>query len=63
MFWLKSCRKCGGDLTDERDRYGYYVFCVRCGYYLSDEQMAILQGPSRPQVADHMPPKGRVLVG
>ncbi len=31
MYWLKGCKKCGGDLFLERDRYGSYVSCLQCG--------------------------------
>ena len=42
MLWLRGCRRCGGDLYDSRDTYGYYVSCMQCGYYLTDVQMVTL---------------------
>ena len=26
------CPKCGGNLTLEKDRFGYYYDCLQCGY-------------------------------
>lgn len=31
MYWLKSCPRCGGDLFDDRDHFGYYIACAQCG--------------------------------
>ena len=34
MLWvirLKECKRCGGDLSMERDRYGSYKSCLQCG--------------------------------
>ena len=28
---LKGCKRCGGNLTLERDVYGVYVSCLQCG--------------------------------
>ena len=28
---IKGCKRCGGDLAMERDRYGTYMFCIQCG--------------------------------
>ena len=27
----KACKRCGGDLSPERDRYGSYMECIQCG--------------------------------
>ena len=27
----KACKRCGGDLSLERDKYGTYVECIQCG--------------------------------
>ena len=27
----KSCKRCGGDLSLERDKYGTYLECIQCG--------------------------------
>ena len=43
MFWLKGCPRCRGDLFRERDHYGWYVFCLQCGHYLSEVEEAILR--------------------
>jgi Zn ribbon nucleic-acid-binding protein len=30
---FKSCPKCKtGDLTIDRDQYGWYEYCIQCGY-------------------------------
>ena len=33
MLRLKSCPKCkSGDVTLDRDYYGWYEYCIQCGY-------------------------------
>jgi len=32
MIYLKQCPKCGGDLSDDRDKYGKFIRCLQCGY-------------------------------
>ena len=27
----RACKRCGGDLSLERDQYGTYVECIQCG--------------------------------
>jgi hypothetical protein len=35
MCWLiKQCKKCGGDLHVEEDKFGKYVQCLQCGFLL-----------------------------
>ena len=36
MYYLKSCRRCGGDLLGDYDQYGWFVCCLQCGRYPSD---------------------------
>ena len=36
MFKLKGCPRCGGDLREERDKYGTYEICLQCGFHKSD---------------------------
>ncbi len=31
IVWTKGCRRCGGDLSLEDDRYGAYIACLQCG--------------------------------
>lgn len=31
MYLLKQCRRCNGDLTTGRDRYGQFISCLQCG--------------------------------
>jgi hypothetical protein len=31
MIKTRGCKRCGGDLALERDRYGSYFFCIQCG--------------------------------
>ncbi|MBI4310394.1 MAG: hypothetical protein HY681_01325 [Chloroflexi bacterium] len=59
MLWLKGCPKCKGELTDNKDPFGYYVYCVQCGYQLNEAQIGKLwthsldrtagKPPARPQ--------------
>ncbi len=33
MLKLKGCPKCKtGDITHDRDYYGWYEYCIQCGY-------------------------------
>lgn len=43
MFWLKSCPRCHGDLTDKSDIYGSYIDCFQCGHYLTVDEDARLR--------------------
>ena len=48
MFWLKGCRRCGGDVYTGEDIAGKYLGCMQCGHYLSDDEARRLTGV-RPQ--------------
>lgn len=39
MIWIKGCPKCKGELTDNKDTFGYYIYCVQCGYQLTESQI------------------------
>ena len=32
MIYFKSCERCIGDRTLERDMYGWYIICLNCGH-------------------------------
>ena len=32
IWKLKGCIRCGGDMFLDRDEYGWYEGCLRCGY-------------------------------
>ena len=33
MLKLKGCPRCkSGDVTLDRDQYGWYEYCIQCGY-------------------------------
>ena len=32
MWKLKGCIRCSGDMFVDRDEYGWYEVCLRCGY-------------------------------
>ena len=49
MFKLKGCPRCGGDLREERDKYGAYDICLQCGFHQSDS--ADLSPPVLPLVS------------
>ena len=43
MFYrirTRACKKCGGDLAMERDRYGTYIACIQCGAVCTDIDLA-----------------------
>ena len=44
MHWLKSCRKCQGDLYKNEDSYGSFVSCLQCSSYLTEVEEAALMG-------------------
>ena len=35
----KACKRCGGDLSLERDRYGTYLECIQCGASWSESDL------------------------
>jgi len=39
MLWLKGCPRCDGPLYDDKDKYGYYILCMRCGYDLNSVEV------------------------
>jgi len=40
MLKLKGCPKCKkGDVTLDRDHYGWYEYCIQCGYMRDLESM------------------------
>ncbi len=43
MFWFKSCPRCGGDLFQERDHYGWYVSCLQCGHHFNEVEEGIFR--------------------
>jgi hypothetical protein len=48
MLWFKSCPKCStGDLSEGKDRYGMYIFCLQCGHYLSQAEEVVLSYTAR----------------
>ena len=48
MFYFKSCTKCHGDQTLEKDSFGAYLKCLQCGTYTevkeSEGQISVLNG-------------------
>ena len=35
----KACKRCGGDLSLERDKYGTYISCIQCGAFWSESDL------------------------
>ena len=33
----KACKRCGGDLSPERDNYGTYLQCIQCGAVVNEQ--------------------------
>ncbi|MBI4294921.1 MAG: hypothetical protein HY669_01995 [Chloroflexi bacterium] len=46
MFWIKGCKRCGGDLYLEQDVYGTSVVCLQCGAVKNE--VVMLTAPARP---------------
>ncbi len=32
MLWFKRCPRCQGDLANDRDCHGVYLYCLQCGW-------------------------------
>ena len=47
---FKACKKCGGDLSLEQDKYGKYFECIQCGAALSAKDLAY---PSTHLMGEH----------
>ena len=43
MFWLQSCLRCHGDLSENEDKYGGFIYCMQCGHYLTESEEANLK--------------------
>ncbi len=39
LLRTKACKRCGGDLSLERDEYGAYVECIQCGAVSNEVQL------------------------
>lgn len=50
MYWLKSCRKCLGDLYENKDSFGTFISCLQCSSYLTESEEAELLGQSGEEV-------------
>jgi len=45
---LKSCPKCKrGDIGVDRDQYGWYEYCIQCGYMRNLVSMVELEQQAR----------------
>ena len=31
-LWIKSCRRCGGDVQRQHDSYGWFLQCFQCSW-------------------------------
>ena len=55
LISLKSCPRCKGDITTNRDIYGTYKECLQCGYMADvesrDELLASLLPHAKKKVA------------
>ncbi|MFC2001521.1 hypothetical protein ACFLUZ_03330 [Chloroflexota bacterium] len=40
LVQTKACKRCGGDLSLERDKYGTYLECIQCGANWSKSNLA-----------------------
>ncbi|MDD5127799.1 MAG: hypothetical protein PHR43_06895 [Dehalococcoidales bacterium] len=43
---FKACRKCGGDLSLEQDRYGTYFQCIQCGAVWNETDTRLPYAPA-----------------
>ncbi len=52
LLRTRACKRCGGDLSLERDQYGAYVNCIQCGAVWNDLEPIIGPQPAdRPQTS------------
>jgi ssDNA-binding Zn-finger/Zn-ribbon topoisomerase 1 len=52
MLKLKSCPKCkNGDVTFDRDLYGWYEYCIQCGY--TRDLMRLEEFPDAPAYSEN----------
>ena len=54
MFWLKICPRFHGYICREREQYGWYVFFLQCGHYLSEVEEAILRYVYKGTILDRL---------
>ncbi|MDO8569142.1 MAG: hypothetical protein Q7R57_10600 [Dehalococcoidales bacterium] len=40
LLRTKGCKRCGGNLSLERDEYGAYVTCIQCGAVWNEVETA-----------------------
>ena len=43
MSWMKRCHECSGTLYEDRDRYGAFIACLHCGYYMTEAEEVLLR--------------------
>ena len=52
MIYFKSCKRCSGDRSLERDYYGWYVICLICGYVtypdIAEPSKQVIDGKRKP---------------
>ncbi|MFC1981034.1 hypothetical protein ACFLVN_02170 [Chloroflexota bacterium] len=41
MLNRESCPRCSGDVRVDRDKYGWYVECIICGYMRDLESVVV----------------------
>ena len=43
LVQTKACKRCGGDLSLERDHYGIYMQCIQCGAVSNEQSLKAFQ--------------------
>ncbi|MFC1961979.1 hypothetical protein ACFLWN_02915 [Chloroflexota bacterium] len=51
----RACRRCGGDLSLERDHYGTYAACIQCGAVWDTSDMMPPEARIKPQNQERKP--------
>ena len=55
---LESCVRCRGDVAYDKDQYGWYEYCLQCGY-VRDLPVVAESAPRRPVgVEERLPAAG-----
>jgi hypothetical protein len=45
LIRAKACKRCGGDLSIERDVYGVFIECIQCGAIWNKNDLKLIHLP------------------
>ena len=59
MIFIKGCKRCGGTLVPDEDRFGNFYNCLACGAILERKGLLEFVGPRLAPAAVRVGPDGR----